>query len=66
LKKAGETVDSGAVSQTDILICWFLCHRVPEVGPRVEKGEVSQETLVPVPGPLVSLTKSFPLFVPVS
>lgn len=65
LKKVGEIVDSRAVSQTDILTCWFLCHRVPEMGPRVEKGKVSQETFVPVPGPF-SLIKSFPLFVPVS
>lgn len=33
--------------------------------PGVEKGEVSQETLV-FPVPFVSLEKSFPLFVPVS
>lgn len=60
-------MDSGAVSQTDVLISWFLCHRVPEtLEPGVGKGEVSQETLVPVPGPFVNLEKSFPLFVPVS
>lgn len=54
-----------AVSQTDVLICWFLCHRLPETGPgaenRSESGDFGSS-----PGLLVSLIKSFPLFVPVS